>query len=218
MPTTIISSPFTRFGSATPEAGSVRQAFNAEGYGISTSLFAYRQGGGIVPATSGFNVIGAGTAGDPLRLSQFSGFSVPSPILDTFTLTASQFTVTPQKGEPYQVYGFVSPSYPWIMASSSGGGSLSDSTFAVTGTTILGLSVSIAFGFSFEFYIDGEYTNTGWTTMTIYHNYSGTTTTINRADMSFNNLSADTQWGSGSVGNPFSNVTAGQNTYLITIT
>jgi hypothetical protein len=59
---------------------SVRTAFNAEGYGISTSFFAYRQGGGIVPATSGFNAIGAGTGGDPLQLSQFSGFTVPSPI------------------------------------------------------------------------------------------------------------------------------------------
>jgi hypothetical protein len=57
---------------------SVRTAFNAEGYGISTSFFAYRQGEGIVPATSTFNVIGAGTAGDPLRMSQFSGFVVPS--------------------------------------------------------------------------------------------------------------------------------------------
>lgn len=57
---------------------SVRSAFSAEGYGTSTSFFAYRQGGGIVPATSAFNVIGAGTAGDPLQLSQFSGFTVPS--------------------------------------------------------------------------------------------------------------------------------------------
>ncbi len=59
---------------------SVRTAFNTEGYGISTSLFAYRQGGGIVPATSEFNAIGAGTGGDPLQLSQFNGFSVPSVI------------------------------------------------------------------------------------------------------------------------------------------
>lgn len=59
---------------------SVRTAFNAEGYGISTSFFAYRQGGGIVPATSGFNAIGAGTGGDPLQLTQFNGFTVPSPI------------------------------------------------------------------------------------------------------------------------------------------
>ena len=56
---------------------SVRTAFNSLGYGISTSLFAYRQGGGIVPSSSTFNSIGAGTAGDPLNLSQFSGFSVP---------------------------------------------------------------------------------------------------------------------------------------------
>jgi hypothetical protein len=57
---------------------SVRTAFNAEGYGISDSFFAYRQGGSIVPATSTFNGIGAGTEGDPLQLSQFSGFSVPT--------------------------------------------------------------------------------------------------------------------------------------------
>jgi hypothetical protein len=62
---------------------SVRTAFNTEGYGISTSFFAYRQGGGIVPATSGFNAIGAGTSGDPLRMTQFNGFTVPS--LVTFT-------------------------------------------------------------------------------------------------------------------------------------
>ena len=62
---------------------SVRTAFNTEGYGISNSLFAYRQGGGIVPATSPFNAIGAGTVGDPLQLSQFSGFSVPSIVVDT---------------------------------------------------------------------------------------------------------------------------------------
>jgi hypothetical protein len=60
---------------------SVRNAFNTEGYGISTSFFAYRQGGGIVPATSAFDVIGAGTAGDPLRLTQFNGFTVPSPVV-----------------------------------------------------------------------------------------------------------------------------------------
>jgi hypothetical protein len=59
---------------------SVRTAFNTEGYGISTSFFAYRQGGGIVPATSGFNAIGAGTSGDPLRMTQFNGFTVPAPI------------------------------------------------------------------------------------------------------------------------------------------
>lgn len=56
---------------------SVRTAFNSLGYGTSTSLFAYRQGGGIIPSSSTFDAIGAGTAGDPLQLSQFSGFTVP---------------------------------------------------------------------------------------------------------------------------------------------
>lgn len=71
MPTTI-SNPAT--------FSSVRNAFNTEGYGTSTSFFAYRQGGGIVPDTSAFNIVGAGTAGDPLQLSQFSNFTVPSVI------------------------------------------------------------------------------------------------------------------------------------------
>lgn len=56
----------------------IRTAFFDEGYGVSGSFKDYRQGGPIVPATSAFNVIGAGTAGDPLRMSQFSGFTVPS--------------------------------------------------------------------------------------------------------------------------------------------
>ena len=88
MPTTI-STP-ARFSS-------VRTAFNAEGYGISTSFFAYRQGGGIVPATSEFNVIGAGTVGDPLRMSQFSGFTVPSPVqinINSTTVDATFFGAT----------------------------------------------------------------------------------------------------------------------------
>lgn len=75
---------------------SVRNAFNTHGYGISTSLFAYRQGGGIVPSSSGFNAIGAGTAGDPLRLSQFSGFTVPDLLRFTTPYTgvnASKFNV-----------------------------------------------------------------------------------------------------------------------------
>jgi hypothetical protein len=74
---------------------SVRTAFNTEGYGISNSLFAYRQGGGIVPATSPFNAIGAGTAGDPLQLSQFSGFSVPSlgPTVSLFDYTLEAYSI-----------------------------------------------------------------------------------------------------------------------------
>ena len=75
---------------------SVRSAFETRGYGTSTSLFAYRQGGGIVPSSSTFNSIGAGTAGDPLQLSQFSGFSVPDLLRFTTAYTgvnASKFNV-----------------------------------------------------------------------------------------------------------------------------
>lgn len=76
---------------------SVRTAFNAEGYGISSSFFAYRQGGGIVPATSGFNAIGAGSGGDPLQLSQFNGFVVPSQGV-TITTGSTATIVSAGKG------------------------------------------------------------------------------------------------------------------------
>jgi len=67
---------------------SVRNAFQTRGYGaVNSSLLAYRQGGGIVPSSSAFDGIGAGTSGDPLRLSQFSGFSVPDLLRFTTVYT-----------------------------------------------------------------------------------------------------------------------------------
>jgi hypothetical protein len=69
---------------------SVRTVFQNLGYGAANnSFFAYRQGGGIVPSSSTFNAIGAGTAGDPLQLSQFNGFSVPDLLRFTTTFTAT---------------------------------------------------------------------------------------------------------------------------------
>lgn len=83
---------------------SVRTAFSAEGYGTSTSFFAYRQGGGIVPATAPFNAIGAGTAGDPLRLSQFSGFTVPSQA----TVAIADLGLTAYVGETFNGEAYTS--------------------------------------------------------------------------------------------------------------
>lgn len=97
MPTSIGSNPTTFGAGATGPAGSVRFAFFNEGYTRTGSevpgdpvpnpplnLLAFREGGGIVPASgTAFDQIGAGTAEDPLKLSQFSGFTVPS--LVTFT-------------------------------------------------------------------------------------------------------------------------------------
>ena len=72
---------------------SVRSAFQTRGYGTANnSLLAYRQGGGIVPSSSAFDGIGAGTSGDPLRLSQFSGFSVPDLLRFTTTFTGADGT------------------------------------------------------------------------------------------------------------------------------
>jgi hypothetical protein len=43
-----------------------------------TNLNAYRRGGGFVPNTAAFSTIATGVGDDLLRLSQFSGFTVPS--------------------------------------------------------------------------------------------------------------------------------------------
>jgi hypothetical protein len=43
-----------------------------------TNLNAYRRGGGFVPDTAAFSAIATGVGEDKLRLSQFSGFTVPS--------------------------------------------------------------------------------------------------------------------------------------------
>jgi hypothetical protein len=96
---------------------SVRTAFNTEGYGISTSFFAYRQGGGIVPATSGFNAIGAGTGGDPLQLTQFNGFTVPSSVV--FTPDGGPSSIDPEylsqdvSNEVAEISIFCSQSATW---------------------------------------------------------------------------------------------------------
>lgn len=197
----------------------VRSAFNTEGYGISTSFFAYRRGGGIVPA--GFSAIGAGTGGDPLRLSQFSGFTVPSLSLDAFTLTAKQGIFDPEKGDPSNIYGYMSANFDFVFATGSiPGSSLSDTTFNVTGSRIDGLfwdSGTYGTGY-ISFAIDGEYPNSGWTTLSIYHTYSGTTTNFTRSSMDYGSYSAQTTWSVNVATNPFSNVTTGQNTYEITIT
>ena len=90
---------------------SIRSAFSAEGYGSSTSFFAYRQGGGIVPSTSAFDVIGAGTSGDPLKISQFNGFVVPSK--DAIISLTTQYINSSFPGfqQASAVYGLSSDGY-----------------------------------------------------------------------------------------------------------
>jgi hypothetical protein len=105
---------------------SVRTAFNTEGYGISTSFFAYRRGGGIVPATSGFNAIGEGTVGSPLQMTQFNGFSVPSPIVvdiddvnvfnDVVTPTAAFYELNSDGNIYISNYGLLAP---WKLSGAS---------------------------------------------------------------------------------------------------
>ena len=72
-----------------PSFSSIRSAFNI--LGSSTSFYAYRNGGGIVPSTSDYNTVGGGTSGNPLKMSQFAG--VTAFVINTHTITGA-FTET----------------------------------------------------------------------------------------------------------------------------
>jgi hypothetical protein len=159
-----------------------------------------------------------GLAGVPSGQISMSNFYGKSNILYSGTVTAGQSTVGPVKGDPYQEYGFIDSSYPTFGGSRDplASGSISNSTFPVTGSSIIKVAYGVAFVGTFEFVVSGEYPNSGWSTLTIYHNYSGTTTTLNRVDMGYGTIGGTT-WSSSSIGNPFANITPGQNTYLITI-
>lgn len=59
---------------------SVRSACSAEGYGSSTSFSGYNRGGGIVPDHANTAGVSASDAG--LALSQFSGITIPSSVVN----------------------------------------------------------------------------------------------------------------------------------------
>jgi len=159
----------------------IRAAFFDEGYGVSTSFLAYRQGGGIVPATSAFDAIGAGTAGDPLRMSQFSGFTVPSLSLDTQTVTVGSLNL----GGSYGVYWGWRQGDPTPAADC---GSIVDKTSNIYGgANIFGIYFHTIGNGLVNFMLDTNQSNSGWTSITIgsytylrtsasYSNGGGTTT------------------------------------------
>jgi len=162
---------------------SIRTAFNAEGYGISTSLFAYRQGGGIVPNTTAFNAIGAGSAGDPLSMSQFSGFNVPAPYIDTQTVTVGFLQV---KG--INIYGYIGSSI----------GSISDGTFNPISNAPIASFAYYQQSTTLVFRLTGTFSDSGWTSVDI----AGTTITRDSRS-SFSNSDGTTQWLWTGLANPF---------------
>jgi hypothetical protein len=150
----------------------IRAAFADEGYGVSSSFKAYAQGAGIVPATAAFDGIGAGTAGDPLRMSQFNGFVVPSLAFFTTSLTeGSQGTY----GSGYARKGYSTsdpPSGDVLFA--AGIGSTSNSTINKPGggtTTFLQFTarqipIKSSLSYSLVFAVSGDQTGTWWNTIT----------------------------------------------------
>jgi hypothetical protein len=172
---------------------SVRNAFNTEGYGISTSFFAYRQGGGIVPPTSAFDIIGAGTIGDPLQLTQFNGFTVPALALDTQTFTVSDTDTVTYYDDPIG-------DFQYEITHGSTFGTMSPGTSALyTGATVDVVAWYWAYGVypsapTLGYYIsrpsiNGAIPNSGWTTLTINDSVQGISTYA-RTSMTFLSFSS----------------------------
>ena len=139
----------------------VRAAFFDEGYGVSNRLSGYAQGAGIVPATAAFNQIGAGTVGDPLRLSQFSNFTVPSLSLDTQTVTVGSLNL----GGSYGVYWGWRQGDPTPAADA---GSIVDKTSNIYGgANIFGIYFHTIGNGIVNFMLDTIQSNSGWTSITI---------------------------------------------------
>jgi hypothetical protein len=123
----------------------IRAAFFDEGYGSSTSFKAYAQGAGIVPATSAFDAIGAGTVGDPLRMSQFNGFTVPSLAtvaiedLELYASVGAVFNGQAYTGLTFNTNGTLS--YNLYVLNSGTGRNV---TLSLSGSTIATGSLSIS--------------------------------------------------------------------------
>ena len=198
---------------------SIRSAFNTEGYGVSESFLAYRQGGGIVPATAAFDGIGAGTEGDPLQMSQFSGFVVPSLAFFTTSLTEGS-EGTYGSGNAREGYSTTNPPSGDLLFS-AGIGSLSNSTINKPGggtTTFLQFtarqaSIKGSLFYSLVFAVSGDQTGTWWDTITY------PTITMSRADLlsdtgDYDSDTNTTSW--SALGDFFSAFTGGTKTLTIT--
>ena len=151
----------------------IRAAFFDEGYGVSESFKAYAQGAGIVPATSAFDVIGAGTVGDPLRMSQFSGFVVPSLAFFTTSLTEGSQGTYGNGSYARKGYSTSDPPSGDVLFA-AGIGSTSNSTINKPGggtTTFLQFTarqvpIKSSVFYSLSFAVSGDQTGTWWNTIT----------------------------------------------------
>lgn len=96
------------------------------------------------------------------------------------------------------------------------GSTITDGTSNIYGGASLSIFWSSDFGLNIV--VNGDRSNSGWSAVRIYHPFSDTTNTYNRASFNFIPLNPGvttvTQWFL-STANLFSNITDGQNTYQI---
>lgn len=137
---------------------------------------------------------------------------VGEAVLDLQTVTAKFISATggdPKSPETVNYYGY---------GNFVTGSTISDGTSAMfADVSILSLYWDTYFN-GVTFAIDSDVANSGFSKMRVVHTHTGTVTTFNRASATFlpfsTGVSERTQW-VWSSSNIFSNVTTGQNTYLV---
>ena len=197
----------------------IRAAFFDEGYGVSSSFKAYAQGAGIVPATAAFDGIGAGTAGDPLRMSQFSGFVVPSLVTGFFTTSLTEGSYA-SGGYERKGYSMTDPPagdpvFPDALGSVSnniinkpGGGT---ATFVNWSARKVPIKSSFIYSLSFNL-TGGNHTGTWWTNL----NYNGVDyprSAMYNPTGDYNSTTDNTGW--GVTGDYFFRFTGGTKTFTL---
>ena len=154
---------------------SIRNAFSL--YATSSSFYAYRYGGDIIPSIPQFGAIGKGSIENPLKMSQFNGISAYLE-LNIISIAQGAYSYATEYG--YNEFD-----------GGGGTGSVSPSTSSIYGgPVVLGIYetyVSNVFS-GVVFSVTGVQSNSGWTTLVLsgtYSNGSTTSTSYSRASATY---------------------------------
>jgi hypothetical protein len=181
----------------------IRTAFFDQGYGVSERFSGYARGAGIVPNTAPFSTIGLGTVGSPLRMSQFSGLTIPPLALDTQTFTVADYDTVTYYDDPIG-------DFQYDISHRDVFGTMSPGTSSVyTGANVSVIAWTWSYGVypspqTLAYYVVrpnafGAIPNSGWTTLTINDSVQGISTYA-RTSMTFSSFSSGgNQFGAWSI-------------------
>ena len=190
--------------STPPTFSSIRTEFAS--LGTSNSFYAYRRGGGIIP--SSYTGVGDGSAGDPLKLSQFAGLSAyEQQIIYVEALDSSEYYPDPIGDWDY-FYNHSSTSITPGTSSRISNGTWWEIHWEYSYGVYAWSNGRVYFNIK-RLATYGAIPNSGWSTVTIISPAVGTTV-YNRTDLTFGTFNDGTyeyaSWATSSalnVGDPF---------------